>query len=66
MGDFLFYLATAACLITAGVLIMGITGLGSGKVTPRGQNKLMRMRIIAQFVAVILIMLTFLILKGGD
>ena len=53
----LIWVALAACLVTAGVLLVGIGGFGTGKITPRGQNKLMRLRIAAQFVAVILIML---------
>ena len=64
MGDVLYYVVILACLITAGVLILGVGGFGTGKITPRGQNKLMRMRIIAQFVAVVLIMLTVTLLKG--
>ena len=60
-----FYLAIVACAVTAGVLLLGIRGFGTGKVTPRGQNKLMRLRIIAQFVAVILILLTVLVMRGG-
>ena len=64
MGDVLYYVVILACLITAGVLVLGIGGFGSGKITPRGQNKLMRMRILAQFVAVVLIMLTVTLLKG--
>ena len=52
-----FWLAGAACLVTLGVLVFGIGGFGTGKITPRGQNKVMRLRIAAQFVAVILIML---------
>ena len=66
MGDVFFYLAMGACLVTAAVLVWGISGLGSGKVTPKGQNKLMRLRILAQFVAVILIMVTVLLIKGGE
>ena len=64
MGDVFFYLATGACLITAIVLILGIRGLGTGKVTPKGQNKLMQLRILAQFVAVILILVTVVLIKG--
>ena len=65
MGDILYYLAIAACLATAGVLVFGVTGFGTGKITPRNQNKLMRWRIIAQFVAVVLILLTVLALRDG-
>ena len=64
MGEIFYYLAIGACGLTAIVLLLGIRGFGTGKVTPRGQNKLMRWRIIAQFVAVILIMLTVTFLKG--
>ena len=65
MGNVLFYLAIAACVATAGVLLLGIRGFGTGKVTPRGQNRLMRMRIAAQFVAVILILVTVLVMRQG-
>lgn len=65
MGDILYYLAIAACVATAAVLLLGIRGFGTGTVSPRGQNRLMRLRIIAQFVAVILILLTVLVTRGG-
>lgn len=65
MGDLLFYLAIGACIVTAGVLLYGILGFGTGKVTPRDQNRIMRLRIIAQFVAVVLILLTVFVLRGG-
>lgn len=54
MKDALFYLAIAGCFVTAGILIYGVTGFGRGLLTPRQQNRLMRYRIAAQFVAVIL------------
>ena len=57
MGDFLFFLAAAACLATAGVLVTGIGGFGSGRMTPRRQNKMMQLRIAAQFTAVVLLVL---------
>ena len=69
MSGFLFYLAFLACLVTAGVLAVGIIGFGSKRRTglegARLSNKLMRMRIMAQFIAVILIMLTVLAVRGG-
>ena len=64
MGTFFFYLAVAACVATAGVLLVGVTGFGTGKITPQTQNRLMRWRIIAQFVAVVLILLTVLALRA--
>ena len=65
MGGILYYLAIAACVVTAGVLLLGIRGFGTGAVSPRGQNRLMRWRIAAQFAAVVLIMLTVILLKDG-
>lgn len=64
MSDVLMYLAFAACVVTLGVLVVGVGGFGSGKLTPQGQNKMMRWRIAAQFVAVVLIMLTVLALRS--
>ena len=70
MSGFLFYLAAAACLATLGVLAVGIGTFGSkrrrGKEGARFSNRLMRYRIMAQFVAVILILLTVLALQAGS
>ncbi|MEM1161980.1 MAG: twin transmembrane helix small protein [Pseudomonadota bacterium] len=64
MADVVWYAAGLACLVTLGVLVYGIGGFGSGKITPHGQNRLMQWRIIAQFVAVVLIILTALAAKS--
>ncbi len=62
MSGLLFYLAAIACVVTLAVLVVGIGGFGSksreGVEGARYSNRLMRYRIIAQFVAVLLIMLT--------
>lgn len=69
MSGILFYLAMAACLVTLAVLAFGIGGFGSkgrqGVDGARQSNRLMRYRIVAQFVAVILIMLTVWAARGG-
>jgi hypothetical protein len=65
MGDWLFYLGGAACLATLGVLAFGIGGFGTGRISSRGQNRLMRLRIIAQATAVVLLVLAVLAIKGG-
>ena len=57
MADFFFYLAGAACLATLFVLGAGIGGFGTGRMTPRRQNKMMQLRILAQGVAVALLVL---------
>jgi len=66
MGNALLYLGGAACIVTAVVLALGIRGFGSGKMTPRMQNRMMRYRIIGQFFAVILMALAVWVLKGGE
>ncbi len=65
MAGVLFYLAVAACVATAGILLYGITGFGRGKLTPRGQNRIMRLRIIAQFVAIVLVILAVWASRSG-
>ena len=69
MSGILFYLAAAACVVTLVVLAVGIGGFGSkhrsGVAGARFSNRLMRYRIIAQFVAVVLIMATVWAIGGG-
>ncbi len=69
MSGFLFYLAVAAILVTAGVLVVGVGGFGSkgreGVEGARFSNRLMRYRIIAQFVAIILLVLTAWAIRSG-
>lgn len=58
MGNALFILAALACLAVVAVLLLGLGGFaGGGEFNRKNSNKLMRYRIIAQFVAVILIVL---------
>ncbi len=70
MSGILFYLAAAAILITAGVLAFGVGGFGSkgreGIEGARFSNRLMRYRILAQFVAIILLMLTVWAISRGN
>jgi hypothetical protein len=65
MGDILFYVGIAACLVTLGILIYGIRGFGTGTMTPSNQNKMMRWRIIAQFAAVMILLVAFLLSKDS-
>jgi len=64
MGGVWLFLAGGACLATAGILAFGIGGFGTGKMTPQKQNKLMRLRILAQFIAVILILIAVMAAKS--
>jgi len=64
LNDPLFIIAAAACLVVLLVLIMGIaTFTKGGDFNRKHGNKLMRYRIYAQFVAVILIVGFVLIRK---
>lgn len=54
-----------ACIVTLGILLFGIRGFGTGLMSGRQQNKVMRWRIIAQFAAVIIMVLGVLIMKEG-
>ena len=57
MQDPLFLLVVVAVLLVAGILLLGIGGFGKGgEFNRRNANKIMRYRIGAQFVAVLLIL----------
>lgn len=58
MSGTLFNLAIGACLVTFIVVMLGIMGFGSGRASARFSQRMMRLRILAQFVAIVLIMAT--------
>ncbi|MCX7561909.1 twin transmembrane helix small protein [Sulfitobacter sp. F26204] len=63
--DPLFIVILIAVLVVVVILMMGLGGFaGGGAFNKRNANKLMRYRILAQFVAVILIV-CFVWLGGG-
>ncbi len=65
-NDPLFILVIIACLIVLGILIMGVGSFGKGgDFNRKNANKFMRWRIIAQFIAVCLILL-FVWIRGGN
>lgn len=53
-ADPFVFVILAACLAVAGILIWGVTLFGTGGDSKKS-NKVMQMRIAAQFVAVVLI-----------
>ena len=64
--DPLFYVVLVAVLLAAGILIVGIGSFGrGGEFNRKHSNRLMRYRIAAQFVAVLLI-LGYIALRGGN
>jgi hypothetical protein len=58
MSNFLVYaLVPIAIAAVAGVLLLGLTNLAQGG-SPQRSQKLMRLRVLLQFLAIIVIMLT--------
>ncbi len=66
-NDPLFWLVAVAVLIVLGILLLGIGAFGKGgEFNRKNANKIMRWRIGAQFVAVLLILLyVYLRRQGG-
>ena len=65
LQDPLFIIAAIACFAVLVVLMIGIVGFArGGDFNRKYANKLMRMRLAAQFIAVILI-LVFVLFSGG-
>ena len=67
MVDPLFYAIIIACLAVVFILMLGLGGFATGgKFNKNNSNKLMRYRIGAQFIAVVLIVIyVFLRNQGG-
>lgn len=56
-SDPLFYLVVVACLAVVVVLMIGVLGFArGGDFNKKHANKIMRLRLLMQFVAVILIL----------
>jgi hypothetical protein len=65
-SDPLFIVVAIACLMVLGILLFGIGTFGKGgEFNRKHANKIMRWRIGAQFVAVILILLFVWIRRMG-
>ncbi|WP_312529593.1 twin transmembrane helix small protein [Paracoccus sp. (in: a-proteobacteria)] len=63
--DPLFYLAAFACLVVVVILFTGIGGFArGGEFNRRNGNRLMRWRLIAQAIALAVIM-TYIWMRGG-
>lgn len=66
LNDPLFIMVALACGVVAIILLVGISTFGKeGIENSKRSNKLMRWRIIAQFVAVLLILLFVVIRRQG-
>lgn len=56
-SDPLFYLVVVACLAVVAVLMIGVLGFArGGEFNKKHANKIMRLRLLLQFVAVLLIL----------
>ncbi len=64
--DPLFYVVAGACLAVLVVLLVGVAGFArGGEFNRKYANKIMRLSILAKFVAVILILLFIWLRRGG-
>lgn len=65
--DPLFLIAALACLAVLAVLVVGVGGFArGGDFNKRYANKIMRLRLLAQFIAVVLIVaFVYLSRRGG-
>lgn len=60
MSMFFFVIAVICALATLVVLLIGVVGLGTGGAfNQRNSNKLMRMRVIFQGLAIVSLILAF-------
>ena len=65
--DPLFIAAMIAALMVLAVLVLGIASFGmGGEFNRKHANRLMRWRIILQFVAVVLILLFTVVARGSS
>ena len=63
--DPLFFIVILAMVVVAIILMIGIGGFGQGgEFNRKYANKLMRLRILAQFVAILFILLFVFISRG--
>ena len=67
MSQILFYMAVAACILVLIVLMAGIASFAKGgEFNRKYANKIMRLRIATQAVAVVLIIAAVLAAKSGS
>ena len=64
--DPLFIIVAIACLAVVVVLMVGVLGFArGGDFNRKYANKIMRLRLLAQFIAVVLIVVFVLLRRGG-
>lgn len=66
MATTLFYAAIAACVVVLAVLAVGVFSFAKGgEFNRKYANKIMRLRIVTQAIAVVLILAAVLARQGG-
>ncbi|NDR56844.1 twin transmembrane helix small protein [Aliiruegeria sabulilitoris] len=66
LSDPLFIIAAAAVLVVLFILLTGIGGFArGGDFNRKHANRIMRYRIVAQFVAILIILLVVWLRRGG-
>ncbi len=66
MGDPLFILVVIACIAVVIVLAIGIGGFGAGgEFNKKYANKIMRLRLLTQAIAIVLIAIYIFKRQGG-
>lgn len=66
LNDPLFYVVAAACLAVLVILALGIASFGKGgEANAKHSNKMMRYRIYAQAVAIVLILIYVALRRMG-
>ncbi len=64
MSDFLSHFAVPAAILAVGVvLVLGLVNMMRGG-SPNRSQKLMRLRVLLQFVAIVVIMATIWVMRG--
>ncbi|MEM1267806.1 MAG: twin transmembrane helix small protein [Pseudomonadota bacterium] len=63
----MFYVTLAACLVVLAIVMVGIGGFArGGEFNKKYANKIMRLRLAAQFFAVVLIVVFAWFARGGS
>ena len=66
LQDPLFIVVAVACLIVLGILLTGVGGFAKGgDFNKKHANRIMRYRIYAQAVAIVLILIFVVVRRGG-
>lgn len=66
MSQIFFYISIAACLVVLAVLTFGVLVFAKGgEFNRKWANKIMRLRLVTQAIAVVLIIVTVLLAQSG-